>query len=234
MNSTSRPLDNQVHLYCLSLPHDIPELTRCERLLSPTETERARLLKSALIRSRFIAGRGMLREILGGYLDVDPADVRIATGEQGKPFVADGAMDLRFNLSHVDDLLVLAVATGVEVGIDIERIAVDKPVHDMARLAFSRREQEELYAMPASQQIRAFYRCWVRKEACLKASGKGFSLPGNSFNISLSNDALIPRICCNDTFWHVLDIIAPHSYCTALAVESHSPDLPPPTLVFLT
>ena len=234
MNPAPRPLDGEIHLYCLTLPQETAELTRFERLLSQSEADRAGQLKSAQTRNRFIAGRGMLRDILGGYLCIDPAEVRIATGEHGKPFLADGALDLRFNLSHVDGILVLAVAVGVEVGVDIERIDAGKAIHDMARLAFSRQEQEELLAMPASQQVEAFYRCWVCKEACLKACGRGFSLPGSSFSIPLFNEAsTIARVCCNETVWHVQAIDVPHNYCAVLAVEIRSSELPLPKPVLI-
>jgi len=222
MKATPRPLDGEVHLYCLTLPHDVSELTRFEHLLSTTELDRACLLKSDPARNRYIAGRGKLRDILGGYLGIDPAEVRIATGEQGKPFLADAAVDLRFNLSHVDDVLVLAIAAGVEVGVDIERIETDKPIHDMARLVFSQREQEELLAMPVPQQIRAFYRCWVSKEACLKACGRGFSLPGSSFDVPMSFEVPATQtiVNCNQSLWHVQDIDVPDKYCAAVAVEA--------------
>ncbi|MFA7405766.1 MAG: 4'-phosphopantetheinyl transferase superfamily protein [Pelobacteraceae bacterium] len=234
MKPTPRPRDNEVHLYCLTLSHGLSGLTGYERLLSATEIERAGLLKSDLVKSRFIVGRGILRGILGGYSNIDPADVQIATGEQGKPYRAD-TDDLRFNLSHVDDLLVIAVAAGVEVGIDVERIAAEKPVFDMARLAFSRQEQEELRAMPASEQIRAFYRCWVRKEACLKACGRGFSLASSSFDVPM-NVAEPPTptlINCNQSFWHVRDIEVPEKYCAAVAVEAGGVSPSPPTIVWV-
>ena len=224
-----RPLEGEVHLYTLHLAREAAELARLGQLLAADETARAGLLKNDSAKNRFIAGRGILREILGGYLYIEPADVLIATGEHGKPFLADCSNDLRFNLSHADDLLVLAVATGIEVGVDIEKVEADKPLVNMARLVFSSKEQEELLTLPTARlQTVAFYRCWVRKEACLKACGRGFSLPGNSFYISPLDEATsLTGIRCNDIFWHVLDLDVPHHYCAALAVENRIPTLPP-------
>ncbi|MDR3580451.1 MAG: 4'-phosphopantetheinyl transferase superfamily protein [Oryzomonas sp.] len=237
MNPSPRPLDGEIHLYCLTLPQETSELTRFEHLLSKNEADRAGRLKSAQTRNRFIAGRGMLRDILGGYLGIDPADVTLATGEHGKPFLADGAADLRFNLSHADEMMVLAVSTGVEVGVDIERIDPGKAIHDMARLAFSRQEQEELLALPASRQVEAFYRFWVCKEACLKACGRGFSLPGGSFSVPLLTAASTistfnshPSTECN---WRVMDMDVPLNYCAALAFEIRSAALPLPKAVLI-
>jgi 4'-phosphopantetheinyl transferase len=233
MSTTPLPLDGEVHLYCLDLPQKPSELSRFGRILSARETDRAGLLKSDMAKNRYIAGRGVLRKILSGYLGIEPVDVRIAAGEHGKPFLADCLQDLRFNLSHADDLLVLAVAAHIEVGVDIEKVEAGKPLHDMARFAFSRQEQEELLSLQASQQhAAAFYRCWARKEACLKACGRGFSLSGRSFNVSPLNEAAtLSGVCCDNTFWHVLDIDVPYNYCAALAVEICSPDLHPPAPV---
>ena len=135
----------------------------------------------------------------------------------------------------MDDVLILAVAAGVEVGVDIERIDTGKPVHTMARLAFSLREQEELFTLPVSQQSQAFYRCWVRKEASLKACGRGFSLPGRSFDVPVCLEKLPLQtlINCNHSFWHVQDIDVPEQYCAALAVTADGLSPSPPTIVWL-
>jgi 4'-phosphopantetheinyl transferase len=233
MKATPRPLSGEVHLYCLNLPHEASGLTGYERHLSATEAERAELLKDTLVRSRFIAGRGELRTILGGYLNIDPADVQLATGEHGKPHLANSAENLRFNLSHVDNLLIVAVAAGVEVGVDVERSDGLKPVHDMARLVFSQREQEELRVLPASEQLKAFYRCWVRKEACLKACGRGFSLPGSSFDVPVNPAPMEILVTCHESLWHIRDIDVLENYCASLAVESRGASSSPPAITWL-
>lgn len=232
MNTTARPHDGEVHIYCLTLPKESSELTRLWQLLSPGETERAGSLKIETAKERFIAGRGILREILGGYLGIGPGEVRIATGEHGKPFLANGGANLNFNLSHSGDMYVLAVATAAELGIDVEEVEAGKPFDDVARLAFSSRERQELLTLPSSDlQAAGFYRCWVRKEACLKACGSGFSLPGNSFEVSpLDNSAAMQTVLCGQNWWHVLDIDVPHPYCAALAVEPRRTPRLPPTL----
>lgn len=228
MSTTPRPLDGEVHLYCLALPQESSELSRLGGLLSASESDRAGLLKSDMAKNRYIAGRGVLREILSRYLEIEPADVRISTGEHGKPYLADCAKNIRFNLSHTGDVLLLAVSTSLEVGVDIETIETDKPLNDMARLALSLREQEELFSLATHLQTKTFYRFWVRKEACLKASGGGFSLLNDSFDVNCCNkETPVLTVCCNQSFWQVLDIQVPQPYCAALAVEascsSHSP-----------
>lgn len=234
MNRTPWPRDGEVHIHSLTLPLESPHLTYLCRHLSASESERAGSLKSDRAQKQFITGRSVLRDILGGYLAVDPGSVPLGTGEHGKPFLTDGAA-LRFNLSHAGDLMIIAVAAGVEVGVDIEKIEADKPFDAMARLAFSSREQEELHDTPPSLLASLFYRCWTRKEACLKACGSGFSLHGNSFDVTLHAKSTATQLVrCGRSCWHVLDIGVPHPYCAALAVEALDPALPPPALVRLT
>lgn len=232
MKTTPRPRDGEVHLYALALPHCATELARLGSLLAPGETERARLLKSGQAAGRYLAGRGLLREILGGYLGVEARVVQLATGEHGKPFLTGHTEGLHFNLAHSGDAFLLAVAANREVGIDIEAVDPDRPLADMARMVFSRHEQEQLSGLLSPRLEAAFYRCWVRREACLKACGRGFSLPAGSLELSpLKDNAAVLSACCNQQCWHILDIDVPHGYCAALAVAVCDPAQPLPVVV---
>ena len=236
MITTLQPGGDKVYLYRIVLSQLLPELSRLRQLLSKSETGRAALLKDDLAKKRFIVGRGVLREILGGYAGVVPEKVRIVTGEHGKPYLAECTENIRFNLSHSEDMMILAVSTCREVGVDIEAIITDKPLNNMARLAFSRREQEELFTIPSSHlQAKAFYHCWVRKEACLKACGRGFSLPGSSFDVPMrfEKPPMQTLINCNQSFWHIQDIDVPEKYCAAVAVEACGVSPSPPTIVWV-
>lgn len=232
MKTTPRPLDGEVHLYGLALPHDPDELARLGGLLTTGEIDRAALLKSEPAQRRCLAGRGLLREILGAYLGIDAKQVQLAAEEHGKPFLPEDPKNLCFNLAHSGDNLLLAIAVNRAVGIDLELIDPVKPLKEMARLVFSRREQEQLSQLASPRLETAFYRNWVRKEACLKACGRGFSLPGNSFELSLLDEKPAVMIaCCNRQSWQILDLAVPHGYCAALAVESHGSTQSPPTVV---
>ena len=229
------PGNDVVYLQCIVLSQQFPELPRLRQLLSQPETDRYALLKDDLTQKRSIAGRGVVREILGGYVGVAPEKVRLVTGEHGKPYLAECTENLRFNVSHSEDMLILAVSTCRDVGVDIEAIKTDKPLNNMARLAFSHREQEELFTLPNSHlHSTAFYRCWVRKEACMKACGRGFSLPGCSFDVPVSVEKLPLQtlINCNQSFWHLQDIDVPGNYCAAVAVEAGGVSPSPPTVVW--
>ena len=232
MNTTPWPLDGEVHLYGLALPHDPAELARLGGLLTTGEIDRAALLKSEPAKRRCLAGRGLLREILGAYLGLDAKQVQLATGEHGKPFLLGATVNLDFNLAHSGENLLLAIAVNRAVGIDLELIDPGKPLREMARLVFSRREQEQLSPLASPRLEAVFYRNWVRKEACLKACGRGFSLPGNSFELSpLDEKPTVMIACCNQQSWQVLDLAVPRGYCAALAVESRCSTQSPPTVV---
>lgn len=221
MKTTPRPLDSQIHLYGLILPQSPSELAQLGNCLAPGETKRVGLLKSEQAIKRYISGRGVLREILGGYLGIEAKAVQLAVGEHGKPFLLDNQENLFFNLAHSDDHFLLAITTDREVGIDLEMIVSDRPLEDMARMVFSRQEQDQWLRLTSPHRETAFYRCWVRKEACLKACGRGFSLPGNSFDVSSHKEqTAVMTVCCDQKHWHVLDLDMPPHYCAALAVES--------------
>jgi 4'-phosphopantetheinyl transferase len=232
MTPTPRPSADEVHLYSLTLPNDPTELARLQSSLTPAETARAALLKSEPVKQRYLAGRGLLREILAGYLGLAPKEVPLATGVHGKPYLPGGGVDLRFNLAHCGDRLLLATVVGREVGIDIETIDPGKPLQEMAKLVFSRMEQESLSGLVSPRLEAVFYRQWVRKEACLKACGRGFSLPAGSFEIMSPDEKTAPlTTCCDQRCWQVLDLDVLSGHSAALAVEVSGQNRRPPIVV---
>ncbi len=143
-------------------------------LLSGDEKLKAESFKFPLLRNRYIAVRGLLRQTLAGYLDVDPVGLRFDIGQHGKPALSGG--HLHFNLSHSADTLVMAVGNIADIGIDIE---ISKPKRDLAQLAercFSAKEYQGWCQLPPAQQGPAFYRLWTKKEAFVKAVGRGIVL----------------------------------------------------------
>jgi 4'-phosphopantetheinyl transferase len=157
-----------------------PPATRWQELaaaLTRGERERAERLPAGPHRRRFVAGRGLLREILGAYLGLNPGAVPFAYGPAGKPRLAGDGPGLAFNLSHSANLAVCAVAApGSEIGVDVERL---RPLSDIAGTAacwFSPRERALLAVLDGDERVRAFFRVWTRKEAWLKATGFGLPL----------------------------------------------------------
>jgi len=149
-------------------------------LLSSSERNRASGMKSNALRWSFIAGRGRMRQILAGYNATDPAELQFEYGEKGKPALKNS--DLQFNLSHTSDYVVLAVARGVHVGVDIEAARPIEP--RLARRFFSPAENAALEKVQSpTEWNNTFFRIWTAKEAVSKALGLGLELDFRSFDI---------------------------------------------------
>ena len=155
--------------------------------LDRLEQERAARFHRDEDRLRYTASHAAVRAILGSYLGVEGSSLSFGASPDGKPRLAAGGA-LRFNLAHSGDLALLAVAHGLEVGVDVER---HQPVEhlELARRFFSAGEVAAIRA--ASAQDLAFFRCWSRKEAFVKACGQGLSLPLNSFEVTVDDAARV-------------------------------------------
>jgi len=166
----------EVHLWRFPLICSNLVFPSLKTLLSPDEVRRAERLVAAQKAQAFIVGRGRLRQILGAYLQSDPATIDFAYGSDGKPALhKPQASPLQFNLSHSGDWAVLALSAGVVIGVDLEKI---DPALDYAALAarvFTAAENADLLAAAPQRQRRRFYRLWTRKEALLKGEGRGFT-----------------------------------------------------------
>jgi 4'-phosphopantetheinyl transferase len=237
----------QLRLASLDLPES--EVARLRSLLTGKELARGNRLLDIKRREKFFAGRGLLREALAGYLGEEPALVELLAGEFGKPQLpeqqegcphpdplpegeggklAESGEGVRpplfFNLAHAGSCLLLAFCAGRELGVDLEEVRQDLDFAPMARRYFSQREQEELFSLDPSRQLPAFYRCWTRKEAYMKATGTGFSQPSTAFDVSLLPDEppalLAHRLSPNEPLrWELLDVEVPEGYLAALAIE---------------
>lgn len=179
-----------------SLARDAAEFAALARLLDPAERERAARFVFPCHRARFIAGRGLLRLVLSRYLGPSPESLVFEYGNHGKPALrsicAPPSPPLSFNLSHSDDLLVIAVANGRQVGVDIERVREsDEEGLDTAEIAerfFSSLERRALAQLAPADRRRGFFSCWTRKEAFIKALGRGLSVPLDAFDVSVDPD----------------------------------------------
>lgn len=158
-------------------------------LLDEDERARAARLRFDQHRRRFVHAHAALRVILARYTGRPPSALSFVRGPQGKPALAgEPAPDVDFNLSHAHELAVLAVVRGRRVGVDLERLDGRRDTPGLVQRYFSAREREALAAVPASGAQRAFYDCWVRKEAYLKARGEGLTRSLEGFSVSVAPD----------------------------------------------
>ena len=194
--------------------------------LAADEKARADRFHFAKDRHHFIVARGTLRAILGRYLNRVPECVPIAYGARGKPTLA-GEVDrdaICFNLSHSHGIALYAVARGREIGIDIERIRSDVAVAEIAERFFSRQEVAMLQGLSSDVQREAFFRCWTRKEAYIKARGEGLSLPLDQFDVSLAPGEPAALLgtrpeASEASHWSLKNLDPFPGYAAALAVE---------------
>jgi len=157
------------------------------KTLSADEAARADSFNFAHDRARFIATRGILRDLLSKYLGCAPVEIRFAYQARGKPQLEQTECttgDLRFNLSHCGTAALYAFSWGKEVGVDIELIRPGVPWERVASRFFAAREIAKLQQLPAHQRMTGFFTCWTRKEAYLKARGEGLFIPLDAFEVS--------------------------------------------------
>jgi 4'-phosphopantetheinyl transferase len=186
-NPVWRPGDNEVHIWRLE-PEPLVDLSRYSDLLSRDEQQRAARFRFPHLTRNFIADHGRMRLILGAYTGLAPQNLVFALNEFGKPELADYPASLRFNLSHTEGLSLLALCLDSPVGIDLEAVRQMNDWRDVAQSHFSQNEVAALHEMTESDQQNAFFRCWTRKEAFLKAHGFGLSIPLDSFAVSLDRE----------------------------------------------
>ena len=180
--------EGEIHIWRARLNVAAEVLDRLGSTLAHDEKARAQRFRFSRDRDHFIACRGILRELLGGYLRVSPVAIEFSYAAYGKPAYCsrDSTSPIRFNLSHSGDQAVLAFCRNSEIGIDLESIQTEFGGEEIAARYFSAPELAELRALPEAVKPEGFFLCWTRKEAYLKARGLGLQLPLDSFSVSLT------------------------------------------------
>ena len=193
--------------------------------VSPAEAARARRMRAKRRRREFLVCRSTLRRLLATALGIEALAVPIIEGAHGKPRLeAAGRPPFGFNLSHSGDRFVVAIALGMEPGVDVERIRPRRNLKGVSRRFFSPAEQREVAAAP--DPLGAFYRIWTRKEAVIKADGRGVGIGLDRFDVNageppLLQDARWAGAAPDETSrWSLRSLDAGPGYAAALAVRS--------------
>ncbi len=212
-----------------------------EAILAPEEQERAQRFHFMPDRRRSVYGRGLLRWLLGSYLELDPIRLQFAYSSQGKPELTSALVEklakgqLHFNLSHSGTQLVLAFAWERRVGADVEQVRSDIELEQIAERFFSPAEQGALRSLKSPDRIPAFFRCWTRKEAYVKATGKGLTLPLDQFDVSLLPGQPAALLATRPdaeeaSRWALHGVDVGPEYAAAVAVERGRSSPPEPLL----
>lgn len=180
--SVALPAD-ELHVWRVGLELGRERTAAMHELLSLDERERAARFRFDRDRDRYVAGRGLLRCLLGAYTGREPAAIAFSYGPYGKPSLQDAA--LHFNLSNSGAVALIALSASAELGVDLELAREDFSREHIAERFFSPAEVRDLRALAPEEQPTAFLRCWTRKEAFIKARGDGLSLALDSFDVTL-------------------------------------------------
>lgn len=220
-----RLLNDEIHVWHAFLEVPYERLEYLHRILSDDEVNRAAQYYFERDRRRFIIRRGLLRCILSLYLDQSPRALAFQYNNHGKPALANmsGEPSLCFNVSHSGELALYAITRKREVGVDIEYIRPFEDAEDIVKRFFSSREKVEFGTLPERIKNQAFFACWTRKEAYIKARGEGLSYPLSNFSVSMIPDepAGLVEIKGDKSRWSLKTILPGAGYVAAVAVEGH-------------
>ncbi len=180
-------LDDGIEVVVVGLDVTPDAFQAAAELLSGPERDRASRFAFDSDRRRFTVARAGLRTLLGGRLGVTPDAVELTYGRNGKPALANGQADseLRFNVSHSDDVAAYAFSFGRDIGIDVEKVREIANADNIAARFFSARENESYHTLAPQDKPLGFFNCWTRKEAFIKALGDGLTYSLRDFDVSL-------------------------------------------------
>ena len=209
-------------------PIDVPaqHLQTSIGYLSATERDKAQRFHFSADAKRHIVGRALAKRLLGHLLGIHPASLRFHENAFGKPQIVDAqnVRGLRFNISHSGEFVLVALALGREVGVDVEQLDPRVELEQIAARMFCRGEQHDLMSLPPGERLRGFFCCWCRKEAIIKASGEGLSMALDQFDVSLRCAEPVVLVApaapaAEQNRWMVRDLDVGPGYAAAVAAE---------------
>jgi 4'-phosphopantetheinyl transferase len=224
---------DHVHIWRASLDYSKSKLNLLIGSLSKDETERADRFYFEKDRTQFIVRRGILKQIISKYLEIDPKNLLFEYNRFGKPFLNSNSPkhDFRFNMSHSKNMALYCISHQKDVGIDIEYIQKDIEFLQIIDRFFSHNEKKFIQKINIDKRKEAFFKIWTRKEAILKALGKGISFPLEKVDVSFNKDNFITRINdndygqCTESSWYVKDLLPTEDYVASIAIEGSNPGL---------
>jgi 4'-phosphopantetheinyl transferase len=218
---------NEVHVWraVLDQPHDYVQSLM--QILADDEAERAEKFYFPRDRTRFTVTRATLRMILGRYLSCEPSELGFSYSQYGKPALAGefAQAGLTFNLAHSAGMALYALARDQEIGVDVEHMRAME-YEQVSERFFSPHEVQALRSLPPEARQEAFFRCWTRKEAYLKARGMGLSLALDMFDVSLAPGEPPALLDIREegqepSCWSLYDLSFDPGYAAALAIKGH-------------
>jgi 4'-phosphopantetheinyl transferase len=204
-----------VHLWRIKLSQETEQ--HWQRILTTEEQERAHRFHFAADRRRFTVTRGLLRTLLGQYLDAEPESLSFECNEFGKPSLAraQNPKGINFNVAHSGDCSLLAFGLATHLGVDVEHLQIERNVADLAKAVLSLSQYASFLQLPEGVHKETFFEAWTRNEAIAKALGGGLSIALDRFEIK---GASAPE-------WSIRNIEMGGRYTAAIAVRARNIDL---------
>lgn len=224
-------LESQVDVWKAEISLQLEDIDWLYERLSNEERKRSDKYYFIQDRHRYILGHAMLRIILGYYLSVPPEQLAFGSNKFGKPYLSMSYFEnekVNFNISHAGDIVAIAITRMGEVGIDVERIREFNNSDQFVKRIFAKSEISDFQSLKRSDKNEAFFNCWTRKEAFIKALGTGLSFPLDRFSTTIKpcqKACLLqiddPSIKVSD--WSMIVFKPRHGYAGALVVKAQNP-----------
>jgi 4'-phosphopantetheinyl transferase len=196
-------------------------------LLDDVEKTRFEGYRRDVDKQRFLTGRALIRGVAAAELGKAPRDITIDSScfDCGKPHGKPAIAGLEVSVSHSGAWVALAVTDAAPVGVDVEEVR-DAQVDDLAGIAFSAAELVAFKTVPAADRKGAFFTYWSRKEAVVKATGKGMSVPMSKLTLTAHDEP--PRVVASEApevdvaTVHMADLAVGDGYRASVAVFGDS------------
>jgi 4'-phosphopantetheinyl transferase len=211
--------EGEVHLWTNSADLDSSPKENME-ILSKDELRKANSFHFEKDAARYACSRAFLRRILGEYLKIEPRMIEFSYNQYGKPYLA--GCNIKFNVSHSRGRVLCAITLNDELGVDLEHTEKDFDFIETAEKCFSETELGILKGVPKSKQREAFYKIWTKKEAVVKAIGKGISTPLTEFTVPLKEKG---SLVIENKKWHIESLEIGENFAAAIAVGRKPDDL---------
>ncbi len=213
---------DEIHIWLCNLDVSEQSIKKSKEILSIAEIEKANKFHFLNDKKSYVISHANLRAILSKYLNKDAKKIGFSYNKFGKPFLQDPKdKSICFNLSHSGNFCLIGVTRSDKIGVDIEKINKEFSSLEIAKNYFSKKEYSEILNLPIHERTKAFYYCWTRKEAYIKAEGKGLSIELDSFDVTISEKKVkILRIndSSNVNNWQLYNLPINDEYCASVAL----------------
>ncbi|MEO8659883.1 MAG: 4'-phosphopantetheinyl transferase superfamily protein [Bryobacteraceae bacterium] len=232
MSQESKPRSNEIHVHSVDTASCEAYQAEFEALLDETERAAANRFLFPRHKAEYVAAHGAMRILLAGYCGCGPEEMRFDKELNGRPYLSSGFRELvDFNLTHTRGLAMVAVGKGLRFGVDAEELRPNAWSEELAASCLTARETEAIRALDDAERDRAFLRCWTRKEAVMKATGRGLSLDPRDLDVPVEPGEALSLLASRDAAaqpagdWWLSDVEAGAGFVAAIAVFKSKPSV---------